>query len=182
MHYLKRTTAGLLTLSMIAGGFGLSMTFCQQADAKKHKKHHKHHQKNLMETLRSNPDLKTYAEWMTKSGASHYLNGKGHYTVFATSEQGFSKVPKERKEELAADTKRLKDVMKYTMLKGNVHAAELAEKRSIPTVQGESLMVDTKGGPDSVQVDGALLTQTDIKASNGTIHVIDFIVVPERGK
>lgn len=181
MHYVKRTTASLLTLSLlVVGGLGLSAN--QPADAKKSKKHHKHHQKNLMETLRSNPDLKTYAAWMSKSGASHYLNGKGTYTVFATSEQGYSKVPKERKEELTKDNKRLKDIMKYTMVKGNMHVADLADKRSVATVQGESLMVDTKNGSEGVQVDGALLTQTDIKASNGTIHVIDFIVVPERGK
>lgn len=181
MHYVKRTTASLLTLSLlVAGGFALSAN--QPADAKKSKKHHKHHQKNLMETLRSNPDLKTYAAWMSKSGASHYLNGKGTYTVFATSEQGYSKVPKERKDELTKDNKRLKDIMKYSMVKGNVHVADLADKRSVATVQGESLMVDAKNGANAVQVDGALLTQTDIKAANGTIHVIDFIVVPERGK
>jgi uncharacterized surface protein with fasciclin (FAS1) repeats len=53
-------------------------------------------------------------------------------------------------------------------------------KRSIKTLQGQDLMLDNKDG--KIMVDGAIVTTPDVKASNGLIHLIDYVDIPERGK
>ena len=52
----------------------------------------------------------------------------------------------------------------------------------IKTIQGESLMIDSKDDGQTLVVDGAIVTKPDVDCANGVIHVIDFLLVPERGK
>ena len=59
-------------------------------------------------------------------------------------------------------------------------AADLAPLRAATTLEGESVMLNNKDGKEIV--DGAFVTKADIVCGNGVIHVIDTVLMPERGK
>jgi uncharacterized surface protein with fasciclin (FAS1) repeats len=132
---------------------------------------------DIVETAKKDGSFKNLSNGLSSTGLSKTLKSKGPFTVFAPNDEAFAKLPKEKKEALLSDP----NVLKYHVVKGIVPSSDLAQKRSVTTVQGESLMVDTKGD-GVIVVDGAIVTKPDIKCSNGVIHVVDFVLVPERGK
>ncbi|MDZ4837274.1 MAG: fasciclin domain-containing protein [Candidatus Melainabacteria bacterium] len=131
---------------------------------------------DIVNTAQRDGSFKTLSDALCCTGLSNTLHAKGPFTVFAPTDEAFAKLPKDQKEAIAKDAANLK----YHVVKGNYSAADLKQKRSITTVQGESLMLNTKD--DALVVDGAVVTKGDIQCSNGVIHVIDFVLVPERGK
>lgn len=138
--------------------------------------------KDIVDTAKCDGSFKTLSHALNTSGLSKTLKSKGPFTVFAPSDEAFGKLPKEQRDALLADNKKLPTVLKYHVVKGIVPASELAQKRSVVTVEGESLMVDTKNDGELIVVDGAMVTKPDIKCNNGVIHVIDYVLTPERGK
>ncbi len=137
--------------------------------------------KDIVQTAKADGSFKTLSGALHTTGLSKTLEQCGPYTVFAPNDEAFNKLPKETRAALLTDAKHLAQVLKYHVVKGSMTAADLAQKRSVPTVEGESLMVDSK--PDgNLIVDGALVTKSDIKCCNGVIHVIDYPLSPERGK
>jgi uncharacterized surface protein with fasciclin (FAS1) repeats len=106
------------------------------------------------------------------------LKGKGPFTVFAPDQAAFAKLPKNST--LAADKDKLTKVLKYHVLPNKLMASDLTSMRSAPTLEGESVMLNSKDGKEIV--DGAFVTKADIVCSNGVIHIIDTVLVPERGK
>ncbi len=79
-----------------------------------------------------------------------------------------------------ADNKKLATVLKYHVLPKKYSASDLSSRRSLVTLEGESVMLNNKDG--SQTVDGAIVTKADCDCSNGTVHVIDTVLMPERGK
>lgn len=177
-QWSRRTFA--LSAALLVG-FGLVASTSQEASARHHRRHHRVVRHNdLMSVAARTPELKTTVEAYKKAGATAWLRNGGQTTVFMPSDAGWGKMPKEVREGLLNDPKRLKEVLKYHIVKGSHDAADLGAKRSIVTLQGESLMLDNKDG--TVIVDGCVTTSPDVKASNGLIQVIDYIPIPERGK
>ncbi|MBX9666433.1 MAG: fasciclin domain-containing protein [Candidatus Obscuribacterales bacterium] len=165
----------LLSFVMLAGGLA-------SPDAAHAKKKKKCSQaacgKDIVDTAKSDGSFKSLSNALTSTGLSKTLKGKGPFTVFAPTDEALAKLPKAQKDELLSDP----SVLKYHVVKGVVPSSDLKDKRSVVTVQGESLMVDTKNDGEVIVVDGAVVTKPDIKCNNGVIHVIDFVLVPERGK
>lgn len=106
------------------------------------------------------------------------LKGPGPFTVFAPNDTAFAH--SRSLDKLSGDKAKLANVLKYHVVKGKYSSEDLASKRSLTTLEGESLMINAKDG--KVIVDGALVVEPDVKAGNGVIHVIDAVLVPERGK
>lgn len=184
MEYLKRTAIGLLALTVVGTGMSLSLSVVspEAAIAKSRKKKYRVKRNNIVRVAKKDGSYKTLTEALGKAGLTRTLQVGGPFTVFAPSDAAFAKLPKEQVEELLSDRKKLREVLKYHVVKGKVSAEDLAQKRSIPTLQGEFLMLDSKDNGDMIMVDGAIVTKPDIKAGNGIIHEIDFLLVPERGK
>jgi uncharacterized surface protein with fasciclin (FAS1) repeats len=104
------------------------------------------------------------------------LDGKGRFTVFAPTDAAFAKVPKETLDALAADPEQLKAVLLYHVANGKLTARKVVKRKSIRTLNGARVKVRvTKKG---VRVNSARVTKTDIRASNGVIHVIDSVLLP----
>ncbi len=103
------------------------------------------------------------------------LKGKGPFTVFAPTDTAFEKLPAGTVAALLADQPKLTSVLTYHVVPGLVMAADVAKIKSAATVQGQSVSIDTTNG---VHVDGATVTQADIVADNGVIHVIDAVLLP----
>lgn len=174
MNTNKVSAATLLACSLLVTGFLAP----DAALAKKKAKCKVSKGNDIVSVAKRDGSFKNLSSALCDTGLSKTLSGKGPFTVFAPNDEAFAKLPKDKKEALLKDP----NVLKYHVVKGNVPAADLAQKRSITTVQGESLMVDTKNDGELIVVDGALVTKPDIKCSNGVIHVVDFVLVPERGK
>jgi len=104
------------------------------------------------------------------------LKGEGPYTVFAPTDEAFAKIPKADLDALLADKKKLTAVLTYHVVPGKVMAADVVKLDSATTVQGESVTILVSDG--GVKVDDANVVKTDIVTSNGVIHVIDTVLMP----
>jgi uncharacterized surface protein with fasciclin (FAS1) repeats len=110
------------------------------------------------------------------AGLVEVLKGDGPFTVFAPTDEAFAKLPKGTLESLLKDKDALTKVLTYHVVPGEVRAADVIQLASAKTVQGQSISIDATSG---VKVDNANVIQTDIAASNGVIHVIDSVILPQ---
>lgn len=131
--------------------------------------------KNIVDTAASNPNFTTLAKLISDAGLADTLRGPGPFTVFAPTNAAFAKVPAKTMAELAADKERLKAVLTFHVLPGAVMAADV-KAGNAKTVQGAALPLSRAG--TFVTVDQAMVTQADIKATNGVIHAIDAVLIP----
>ena len=130
----------------------------------------------IVDIAASNPDFSTLVELVKAAGLAETLSGDGPFTVFAPTNEAFSKVPAATLQELQADpTGALADVLKLHVVSGKVLAAD--------AMKLDGQCVDTLGGKvkiaksgDNLTIGGATITQTDLEGSNGVIHVIDSVI------
>ena len=76
-----------------------------------------------------------------------------------------------------SNKEKLTDILTYHVVAGNVKAADVVKLSSAETLNGKSITIKTKDG--MVFIDHSTVTKADIKATNGTIHVIDTVLIPE---
>jgi uncharacterized surface protein with fasciclin (FAS1) repeats len=130
---------------------------------------------DLVETASSAGQFKTLVAALEQADLVDTLKGAGPYTVFAPTDAAFAKLPKGALDDLLQDQKKLAAVLTYHVVPGKVMSADVKPGK-VRTVQGQSLTVATKDG--AVMVNDARVVKTDISASNGVIHVIDSVVLP----
>ena len=131
--------------------------------------------KNIVDTAISAGSFNTLVTAIQKAGLVETLKGKGPFTVFAPTDAAFAKIPKAQLDALLADKAMLTKVLTYHVVAGKVMAADV-KAGSVKSVEGENLTITTDNG--GVQVDKANVVKTDIVASNGVIHVIDSVMIP----
>lgn len=138
--------------------------------------------KNIVDVAVEAGTFKTLVAALKAADLVTALQGKGPFTVFAPSDAAFAKLPAGTVDALLKDPVKLAAILKYHVISGNVMAADVikAGKVKPTTLNGAPLNIKVKGG--KVYVNGALVTTADIRASNGTIHVIDAVVMPPKGK
>jgi len=135
--------------------------------------------KDIVATAVAAGQFKTLASLLTSAGLVKTLQGKGPYTVLAPTDAAFAKVPKATLAKLGKDKMLLKSVLLYHVVKGNVPASTVVtlNGKSAKTVNGAPVKITVKGG--KVYLNGSTqVTKTDIMASNGTIHVINKVLLP----
>ena len=115
------------------------------------------------------------------AGLAETLNtGEGPFTVFAPTDDAFKALPEGTVEDLLKpeNKEKLAGILSYHVVPGKVMAADIAGKEMMAkTVEGSEVSINATG--DKVMVDGATVTQTDIEAMNGVIHVIDAVIMPK---
>ena len=131
--------------------------------------------KNIVDTAISAGSFNTLVTAIQKAGLVETLKGKGPFTVFAPTDAAFAKIPKAQLDALLADKAMLTKVLTYHVVAGKVMAADV-KAGSVKSVEGENLTITIDNG--GVQVDKANVVKTDIIASNGVIHVIDSVMIP----
>jgi uncharacterized surface protein with fasciclin (FAS1) repeats len=106
------------------------------------------------------------------------LRGEGPFTVLAPTDEAFAKLPAGTVEDLLKpeNKEKLQAILTYHVIPGRVYAKDVMGMQSGKTVNGEEVSFRTEGG--SVYADDAMITQTDIEASNGVIHIIDTVIMP----
>ncbi len=104
------------------------------------------------------------------------LKSDGPFTVFAPTDAAFAKLPKGTVEALLNDIPTLTNILLYHVVPGAVMASDVVKLSSAPTVLGKDVAIKVVGG--KVMINGSMVIITDIKASNGVIHVIDAVLLP----
>ena len=135
-----------------------------------------HHEKDIVDTAVAAGNFQTLATALQAAGLVETLKGKGPFTVFAPTDEAFSRIPQADLQALLADKAKLTKVLTYHVVPGKVTAAEVVKLSSAKTVEGQSVKIDAS---DGVKVDGANVIKADIMASNGVIHVIDSVILPQ---
>ena len=132
--------------------------------------------KNIVQTAQAAGNFKTLTKLVTKAGLAATLSQPGPYTVFAPTDAAFKKVPKSTLKSLAKHKAKLRAVLLYHVVAGNVPSSEVVMMKSVKTVNGKSVRIRTSNG--SVYVNNARVTKPDVNASNGVIHVINRVLIP----
>lgn len=135
-----------------------------------------HMGKDIVDTAVSAGSFTTLVAALQEAELVETLKGEGPFTVFAPNDAAFAKIPSDQLDALLADKAKLTAVLTYHVVPGRVMAADVAGLTSAKTVQGGEIRIDTSYG---VKVDDAKVIKTDITASNGVIHVIDTVLMPE---
>ena len=131
----------------------------------------------IADTAARTPQLSTLNKLLNDAGLADTLRGAGPFTVFAPSDEAFKAVPAKTMAELAANKDLLKSVLSYHLLAGKVTAAD-AKNGNLKSVQGADLAVSKAGS--FVTVEDAVVTQADVAASNGVLHIIDKVLMPPK--
>jgi uncharacterized surface protein with fasciclin (FAS1) repeats len=136
-------------------------------------------QKDIVDTAVAAGSFNTLAAALKAAGLVDTLKGKGPFTVFAPTDEAFAKLPAGTVEDLLKSENKAKlvSILTYHVVPGAVSSGEVVKMTSAKTVQGQSLKISTKDG--GVMIDGAKVVKADVKASNGVIHVIDAVILPQ---
>jgi uncharacterized surface protein with fasciclin (FAS1) repeats len=130
---------------------------------------------DIVDTAVSAGQFNTLVQAVKAAGLVDTLKGEGPFTVFAPTDAAFAKLPAGTVEALLQDKEKLARILTYHVVPGKVTASQV-KPGAVKTVQGQSLRVRSEGG--AVMVDNARVIQPDVMASNGVIHVIDTVVLP----
>ena len=132
--------------------------------------------KDIVETAVAAGSFKPLATALEAAGLVDTLKGPGPFTVFAPTDEAFAKIPKADLDALIADRAKLTKVLTYHVVPGRVMAADVVKLKEAKTVEGQMVRIDTSSG---VKVNGANVIKADVEASNGVIHVIDSVILPQ---
>ncbi len=130
---------------------------------------------DIIETARSAGSFKTLLTAIETAGLTDVLRGNGPFTVFAPTDEAFSKLPEGALEKLIANPDKLKDILLYHVVSGKELAKDVVKLKNAKTLQGSKVDIDTSSG---VMIDNARVVKTDVMTTNGVIHVIDSVILP----
>ena len=136
--------------------------------------------KDLVDTAVSAGNFKTLAAALQAGDLVKTLKGDGPFTVFAPTDEAFSKLPKGTLEYLLKpeNKQELVSILTYHVVSGSVDAKAASKLKRAKTVNGNKLKVSAKKG--SVFLNESKVVAADVKASNGIIHVIDTVLLPPK--
>ena len=131
--------------------------------------------RDIVQTAQGVGSFTTLLKAVHVAGLTATLKGEGPFTVFAPTDEAFAKLPAGALDALLKDREVLRRVLLYHVAAGAVDAAAVSGLTTVQTVGGGTLRVDVTNG---VRINDAQVTQADVAASNGIIHVIDTVLLP----
>ena len=133
--------------------------------------------KNIVVVAKEAGSFTTLLVAAEAAGLVETLTGAGPYTVFAPTDEAFAKLPAGTVESLLKDKEKLAKILTYHVVAGKVMASDVAGMTSATTVEGSDIAIKTENG--TVMINDATVVTADIEASNGVIHVIDTVLMPQ---
>jgi uncharacterized surface protein with fasciclin (FAS1) repeats len=135
--------------------------------------------KDIVDTAVAAGSFNTLAKALQAADLVGTLKGKGPFTVFAPTDEAFAKLPQATLDDLLKpeNKAKLRRILTYHVVPGRVTAADAMKLTTAKAVSGDTIDIKATGG--SVMVDNARVMKTDINASNGVIHVIDSVILPD---
>lgn len=136
------------------------------------------HSKDIVDTAAAAGSFGTLLAAAEAAGLVETLKGEGPFTVFAPTDDAFAALPEGTVASLLLPENKdqLVSILTYHVVPGKVMSTDLVDDMEASTVQGGTLTIDLDNG---VMVEAATVTAADIEASNGVIHVIDMVILPE---
>ena len=131
----------------------------------------------IVQTAQEAGSFSTLLTALDVAGLTSALEGTGPFTVFAPTDAAFAEIDPEVLNDILADTDLLTRVLTYHVVQGEFTSTDVAGLDSAPTLNGKDVGLSFDG--TTVMVDGATVISPDIGASNGIIHVIDKVLLPE---
>ncbi|MGD8603464.1 MAG: fasciclin domain-containing protein [Anaerolineales bacterium] len=132
---------------------------------------------DIVDTAIADGRFTTLVAAVEAAGLVDALKAEGPLTVFAPTDDAFAALPEGTLDALLADIPTLTDILLYHVVDGKVMAADVVELSQAQTLQGQYVDITVEDG--RVYIDGAEVIITDIETSNGVIHVIDSVILPE---
>ena len=134
--------------------------------------------KDIVDTAVDAGSFSTLVAAVEAAGLVDTLKGDGPFTVFAPTDEAFAALPEGTVEDLLKpeNIDQLTAILTYHVVPGKVMSGDLTDDMSAATVQGGEIMIDLDNG---VMVDDATVVTADVEASNGVIHVINKVILPE---
>jgi transforming growth factor-beta-induced protein len=131
----------------------------------------------IPEVAQSAGSFETLLAAVEAAGLSETLATGGPYTVFAPTDAAFAALPAGAVAALLGDIELLTRVLTYHVVAGDLNASAVLSRTELSTLNGGVLDVRVEGG--LAYVNESQIVQTDVLASNGVIHVIDAVLLPE---
>ena len=132
---------------------------------------------NIVETAVAAGSFNTLVAAVKAAGLVEVLSGEGPFTVFAPTDEAFAQIPEDQLNALLADKEALTAVLTYHVVAGKLMAEDVVKLSSATTVNGQD--VDIKVWDGKVMIDGAQVITADIDTTNGVIHVINKVILPD---
>jgi uncharacterized surface protein with fasciclin (FAS1) repeats len=117
-----------------------------------------------------------FAAAVKAAGLTDVLAAKGPFTVFAPTDEAFKKLARGAWDGLLKDSSKLKAVLNYHIVSGYFMTRDV-KSGEVMTLQGSTLTAAVS--PAEVRVNGAVVTQPDLAATNGIVHAIDAVILPQ---
>jgi len=135
--------------------------------------------KNIVDTAVAAGSFQTLTKALQAADLVDTLKGQGPFTVFAPTDEAFAKLPAGTLDDLLKpeNKDKLRAILTYHVVAGKIPSAKVVTLSSAKTINGQELKITVMGG--NVMVNNAHVVKTDISASNGVIHVVDTVILPE---
>ena len=135
-------------------------------------------ERDIVDTAVDAGSFRTLAAALKAADLLGALKGEGPFTVFAPTDAAFAKLPAGTVENLLKVENResLVAILTYHVVPGRVTSAQVVKLSSAKTLNGQEVSIQVDGG--TVRIGAARVTQADVAASNGVIHVIDSVLLP----
>ena len=133
--------------------------------------------KNVPEVIAADPELSTLSKLISDAGLTQTLSGTGPFTVFAPTNAAFKNVPAKTMDELAKNKELLSQVLTFHVVPAKAMAADV-KQGNVKSVNGANLALSKAGA--YVTVEDAVVTKSDLTATNGVVHVIDRVLMPPK--
>jgi|AntRauTorcE11897_2_1112592.scaffolds.fasta_scaffold02275_8 uncharacterized surface protein with fasciclin (FAS1) repeats len=137
-------------------------------------------EQDIVATAVNTPSLSTLVTAVTEAELVATLQSEGPFTVFAPTNAAFEALPDGTLETLLdpANQTRLQDILTYHVVPGAVMSGDLTDGMVVETVNGETITINVDNA--GVTINGsAAVTAADIETTNGVVHVIDSVLLPE---
>ena len=125
-----------------------------------------------------NADFETLVAAVTAAGLAETLASEGPFTVFAPTDDAFAALPEGTVDDLLKpeNKDKLQAILKYHVVSGAVDARTAVGAGEATTLQGGKVSIAIQDG--RVTIDGAHVVASDVRATNGIVHVIDSVILP----
>jgi transforming growth factor-beta-induced protein len=166
---MRKWKQSILAVTVLAAiSVGLAMSLAATPAAKR----------DIVDTAVSAGSFKTLTAAIQAAGLTDTLKGKGPFTVFAPTDEAFAKLPAGTVDNLLKpeNKRKLAAILTYHVVSGRVTAAQVSKMTEANTLNGKELAIRMDMG--HVMINDATVTKADIECSNGVIHVIDTVLIP----
>lgn len=133
---------------------------------------------NLVETANQAGNFRVFLQALEAAGLKKTLEETGPYTMFAPVDDAFVKMPQSKLHDLfkMGNRESLRSLLRNLIVPGNLLSRDLKRRGEVRTMKGEELRIASRAG---LWVNEAQVVTPDLKASNGVLHGIDTVIMPQ---